>query len=155
MSFPLSLLSGPPHISIHVPHAVVMRQRLNQLLLGIGTVGIVFFSVIDPGTGARSVLTPVAPLAHLVAYFCLAAGVLVVLHDTRRGHAEAILAAAVFGLGMELVQGWLPYRTFGWDDVAVNAIGASLILLDHHLDAATWFIEQEDRFIERLARRWS
>lgn len=127
-----------------------MRQRINQLLLAVGMVAITALSVAEPPAGSSSGLSLLAPLAHLAAYFCIAAGLLVVFHDMEHGHFEAILIAAAFGAALELVQGALPYRSFGWTDIAVNTIGASGILLDHHVGAATWFIHTEDRLIERL-----
>jgi len=127
-----------------------MRQRINQILLGLGMLTITLLSLIDPAVSGGSSLSMYAPLTHLMAYFCVAAGLLVVFHDTPQSHLEAILAAAAFGFVLELVQGWLPWRYFGWGDILVNTLGASLILLDHHLDAATWFINREDALIERL-----
>ncbi|WP_414836807.1 VanZ family protein [Candidatus Nanohalococcus occultus] len=87
---------------------------------------------------------------HLAAYFGLGAAFLLYFHDTRRGHLEAVAAAGVFGLGIELVQSTIPYRSFSFEDIAVNFLGASIVLLDHRIGAVSKAIEVEDKILEEF-----
>lgn len=88
----------------------------------------------------------------MIAYFVLAGALLVNFHDTRKGHAEAVVAAGAIAISMEAVQIFLPYRSFSLMDFFVSLSGASLVLLDHHIDAVTWFVRAEDRVLERLLK---
>ena len=61
---------------------------------------------------------------HLVGYAVLAALMTRVTGRTRRGLFLAVVAAVAFGFGIELLQASIPWRTFAWRDVGVNAVGA-------------------------------
>lgn len=61
---------------------------------------------------------------HLVGYAVLAALVARTTGGTRRGVLAAVATAAAFGLGVELVQAPVPWRSFAWADAGVNAVGA-------------------------------
>lgn len=127
-----------------------MRRRVNQaVLLGVAAT-IVAGSVArfpgGPGGDAASLF----PVLHVAAYFALAAALLLVFHDTPRGHVEAVTVAVAFGVAMEGVQLVVPHRTFAVSDMAVNAAGASLVLLDHHVDAVHRVVAWEDRLLARL-----
>ncbi|WP_435075728.1 VanZ family protein [Halorubrum sp. HHNYT27] len=64
---------------------------------------------------------------HFVGYAVLAA-LLVRAAGSDRGQVITVAVAAVtataFGLGVEFVQAPIPWRSFSWGDVAVNAAGA-------------------------------
>jgi VanZ family protein len=124
-----------------------VRKKLN--LLGLATViSIVTYFSIRPLPGTSSGGASIIPL-HLIAYFVLAAAFLVNFHDTTRGHIEAVSAAFVFGLLLEMMQLNLPSRYFSFHDMGMNLLGASIILLDHRIGVVTELVEVEDRLIEK------
>lgn len=127
-----------------------MRARLNQALLGVVGVAILAGSVAPLAGAAGGSAGRLSPLLHLAAYFMLAAALLLVFHDTPRGHVEAVAVAVLFGVGMELVQSMLPYRTAAVGDVLVNAVGASVVLLDHRVGLVHRVVAWEDRLIDRV-----
>lgn len=60
-------------------------------------------------------------------------------HPRRRGVAVFCLAVG-FGMCIELLQGMLSYRYFGWGDMLANMLGAALVAL--------WFpIERQIRYV--------
>jgi len=61
---------------------------------------------------------------HLVGYAVLAALLVPVTREFRLGPLLAATVAVAFGFGIELVQAPIPWRSFAWGDVAVNAGGA-------------------------------
>lgn len=69
---------------------------------------------------------------HLVGYAALAVAVAVALPKHRepaRGihvGAVAVAVATLFGVGIELVQAPIPWRSFAVADAAVNAVGAAV-----------------------------
>ena len=87
------------------------------------------FDVGSLGTGGRSVIPIAFGLTdpfHVVGYAILAALVSRVTGRTYRGLLAAVVAATGFGFVIELVQAPIPWRTFAWRDVAINAVGAGL-----------------------------
>lgn len=71
-------------------------------------------------------------LVHLACYLVL--GTLAVLAQrSRRNGLVAAMAMVVFGIGIEIVQGQLPWRSFEWADIAANlagvVVGAGAVLL--------------------------
>ena len=63
---------------------------------------------------------------HVVGYAVFAALATRLTSRTTRGLLLAIVGAIAFGFGIELLQAQIPWRTFAWRDVAVNAVGASI-----------------------------
>lgn len=61
---------------------------------------------------------------HFVGYTLLAALLTRTTERTRRGPLVAVGVAIAFGFGIELVQSAIPWRSFAWGDVAVDAAGA-------------------------------
>jgi len=61
---------------------------------------------------------------HFVGYAVLAALATRLTGRTPYGLLVAVAAAVAFGFGIELVQARIPWRTFAWRDVGVNAAGA-------------------------------
>ncbi|GAB6880548.1 hypothetical protein JCM17823_28220 [Halorubrum gandharaense] len=61
---------------------------------------------------------------HLVGYAVLGALITLAAGTDRRGLVVAVTLATGFGFGVELAQATIPWRTFAWSDVAVNAVGA-------------------------------
>lgn len=125
-----------------------MREKFNLLLLAAVASTITYFSVVSieasgaPG-GTFSFL-------HLSAYFGLAAAFLLKFHDTDRGHLEAFLAAGMFGLAIEIIQYGIPYRAFTLQDVGINFLGASVVLLDQRVKLVTEIVAMEDRVLEAV-----
>ena len=123
-----------------------MRENLNRLGL-LGLIAVITYGSLASG---KSPVSAGGLPIHFAAYFVLAAAFFVNFHDTRKGHIESILAAGLIALGIEILQLFLPYRTFSVTDFAVSFAGASVITLDHHLGLVTRFISFEDRIIEQL-----
>lgn len=130
-----------------------MRQRVN-LVLVLAIAGVIaYFSVRPlPAASYSAGGLNIALLYHAFAYFALAGALLLYVHDTMKGHAEAVAAAVLFGAGLELVQGQLPGRYFAITDMLVNTAGASLVLLDHRVAAVSWIVEKEDALLEQVIR---
>jgi len=61
---------------------------------------------------------------HLVGYAVLAALIVPATRGRRFGPLLAAAGAVAFGLGIELIQAPIPWRSFAWGDAAVNAVGA-------------------------------
>lgn len=125
-----------------------MREKLNLGLAAAAFATVAYMSFRSstgaPPAGGQGFRL----LLHGFAYFGLAAASLLYFHDTDRGVVEAFVAAVAFGTAIELLQGQVPYRYFSWADIAANTAGASLVLLDHRVEAVTAAIELEDRAIE-------
>lgn len=81
----------------------------------------------DPSGGAWLVPTlgvgPTGPF-HFVGYAVLVTMTSRSTGRHRRGLVRAATIAIGFGFGIELLQATIPWRTFAWNDVAVNAAGA-------------------------------
>ncbi|WP_418285313.1 VanZ family protein [Halorubrum sp. DTA46] len=63
---------------------------------------------------------------HLVGYAVLAALLAGATQRRRFGILLAVLVAVAVGFGIELVQSTVPWRSFAWRDVGINAIGATI-----------------------------
>ena len=61
---------------------------------------------------------------HFVGYAVLAALATQLTGRALSGLFLAVVGAVVFGFGIELLQTQIPWRTFAWRDVGVNAVGA-------------------------------
>lgn len=122
-----------------------MRERINQIGL-ITVIAVIGYGSLTAGTPVSAGGLPI----HFLAYFVLASAFLVNFHDTKKGHLEAMIASGVIALGLEVIQSFLAFRTFSLIDFAVSFAGASLITLDHHIGAVTWFVELEDRLLEEF-----
>lgn len=129
-----------------------MRQKLNLVGIGAITTFITYKSTTKLTAAPGQDIGLSMLMLHGIAYFGLAAALLVYLHDTERGHLEAILIAAVAGLGIELIQMQLPYRFFSVTDILANTAGASLILLDYNAIVTSRIVRFEDRVLESSAR---
>ncbi|MEZ3165481.1 VanZ family protein [Halorubrum sp. RMP-47] len=88
-----------------------------------------------PGTG-RGML-PIIPAwialtapFHLIGYAALAVLTVRAVAGRERATVGAtavgVAAATAFGFGVELVQAPIPWRSFAWSDVAINAVGATV-----------------------------
>ncbi|WP_206731775.1 hypothetical protein [Halorubrum amylolyticum] len=104
-----------------------------SLLLGASLIPVSWIAPAD-GSGSGSAGTVGAlPLDigftdpfHLVGYAVLALLASRAIGRGRRGLLLAAGAAVAFGFGIELLQAPIPWRSFGWDDAAVNAVGAAV-----------------------------
>jgi hypothetical protein len=83
---------------------------------GGGLLGAVV-AALPPGVGLT------APF-HFVGYAVVAALLVPVAPRGRQGIALAVTGAVALGFGIELVQAPIPWRSFAWRDVGVNAAGA-------------------------------
>lgn len=128
-----------------------MRNKLNLALVAAVTFTITYYSISRPVAGPVSGGSSL--LLHGLAYFGLAAALLVYFHDTEVGHIEAIAFAVIIGFSIEIVQYFLPYRHFSVIDGLTNLFGASLVMLDHRIDAVTHIISFEDRLVETVESR--
>ena len=88
---------------------------------------ILYVSTLDPGEGPPTTLFGVETTVylHFVAYGGLAGAVgYALLAAGPRTLLAAAAVATLYGAGVEVVQGALPYRTMSGFDVVVNAAGA-------------------------------
>jgi hypothetical protein len=76
------------------------------------------------GTGAGALEIGLTDPFHLVGYAVLTVLASRALGRGRRGLLLAAAASVTFGLGIELVQAPIPWRSFAWRDAAVNGVGA-------------------------------
>ena len=71
-------------------------------------------------------------LVHLACYLMLGALAVLAQRDPRNSLVAAF-AMVVFGIGIEIVQGQLPWRSFEWADIGANltgvVVGAGAVLL--------------------------
>ncbi|MFB6191620.1 MAG: VanZ family protein [Candidatus Nanohaloarchaea archaeon] len=130
-----------------------MKRRLN-LAAALGTAATIsylslapIFSSGPPGTGLGFSLFT---LGHFAAYLALAfsTGLYLRGRGTRNSTLLAVAAAVAFGASLEVMQGQLPYRFFGYDDMVYNLTGASLLLLDRSGRLQDFVLETESRVLE-------
>ncbi|MFW5963650.1 MAG: VanZ family protein [Natronomonas sp.] len=97
---------------------------------------ILYASVLNPGEGTPETLfgVGVTVYLHVVAYagFAGAVGYALLAAD-RRALFLAATASVLYGAGVEVVQGFLAYRTMSAFDALVNAGGATV-------GAALWWL---------------
>ncbi len=126
-----------------------MRSRINAGLVLL-TAAVITYLSLKPALPAQDAVGEgTFQFGHFLLYFLLAGALLLHFHDTPRGHIEAVLAAGTFGVLIELAQLAVPVRTFSAADIAVNFLGAAVVLLDHRARVVTYLIEKEDALIER------
>ena len=107
---------------------------------------VVYFSLITaPPRPPAAIETPFWDKhLHFVAYFGVALTLAyATAHYRDRPYRRAAVVfggAIAFGAGIELFQGALPHRYFGWGDLLANCLGAALVAL--------WFpIERRVRYV--------
>jgi hypothetical protein len=127
-----------------------VRQKINYLLVGVVTAAITYYSVYPPpagvgGGGSNYVL-------HVVAYFGLAAALLTHFHSTKHGIIESVALSSLAGIGIELIQYNLAFRTFSLMDIAANTAGAALIIFDYRGFAVNKAVELEDQALKQVCR---
>ena len=96
-----------------------------MLFLGIWFLMILVVSVL-PVSGPQSDL-PIDKLAHFVMYGLTSIFLFRYLASKKTGRGvfyKAVFLAALYGAAMEVVQHFLPYRSFSFGDIAANTIGA-------------------------------
>ena len=125
-----------------------MREKLNLAAVGIVCATITYFSVYQSFslvgyTGSSYIL-------HGLAYFGLAAVLLMHFHPTKHGIMESIILASAAGIGIELIQSALSYRTFSFLDIMVNTFGASLVVFDYHGFAVDKIVALEDKALDQI-----
>ena len=96
-------------------------QRLLGLTLTIAVAVTVTWLMLAPVKSGPPGLPHLDKLAHFLAFFGITLPAAAVLP---RKDVVIVLAAALFGLGIELVQPSFG-RFFEWGDVAANALGAT------------------------------
>jgi len=106
---------------------------------------IVHFSLITVPPGPPEPTSFWDKQLHFVAYaaFTVALAYATVDHkdDPRRPAVLVVGVALLFGALIELCQGQLAYRSFGWGDLLANALGAAL--------GALWLVvERWVRYVE-------
>lgn len=131
-----------------------MRQKINLsivILMGviIGYLSLTSNPPIDESVASNS-LIPLSILGHFFMYFLLAGSLLTYFHDTTKGHIEAFLVAITFGVLMESLQIYQPDRFFSFKDIFVNCLGASIVFLDHRINAVEKIISLENTLISKI-----
>jgi VanZ family protein len=101
-------------------------------ILGIWFFTVLVLSVI-PVSGPEIDL-PLDKIVHFVLYGLTS--ILLFRHfirktDSRSAFYKAIALASIYGAAMEVVQYFLPYRSFSLGDMAANAAGAFLACLTY------------------------
>lgn len=127
-----------------------MQRRLNLALVLVIAALITYYSTRPLPAGLYASGVDFTLFYHGTAYFLLAGALLLYFHDTTTGHVEAVLFAAAFGAILELIQYGLPTRFFSFADMAINTLGASLILLDHRARIVSQIIAWEDTLLETI-----
>ncbi|MFB6100662.1 MAG: VanZ family protein [Candidatus Nanohalobium sp.] len=127
-----------------------MRKKLNLLGLIAVSAFIAYKSLAPVPAGKPA--TGFVPL-HFLAYAVLGGAFLINLHDRDRMYLEAFAAAFFFGFGIELIQGTLSYRFFGWNDVLMNFLGASVVLLDRPVNLIDHVVSFQDFVVDTAAEK--
>jgi len=117
---------------VTVPNAADRRRSAGPSAPSVVALCILVASLIPvPSAGTVAVTAGALPAGidlttpfHLVGYAVLAALVARTTGGTRRGFLAAVATVAAFGLGVELAQAPVPWRSFAWADAGINAIGA-------------------------------
>jgi VanZ family protein len=103
----------------------VDRKKLGWLVVGSAALGVIAASLVSP-----SVLSmPVAvsdKLYHAVAYFVLTLVALYIFDDEQP--LFVAVGVVVLGAGVEVAQGFVPYRTVSLLDAVANAVGVAIAL---------------------------
>jgi VanZ family protein len=92
---------------------------------------IVLVLSVIPASGPKTDL-PADKIAHFVLYgfsAILLFRYLIRKTDSRSAFYKAVAFATIYGAAMEVVQYFLPYRSFSLGDMAANAAGAFLACL--------------------------
>ncbi|AZH24890.1 VanZ family protein [Haloplanus aerogenes] len=120
---------------VHLP--LVPRSIRWLLVIAVLAAILVFSIVRPPGTG-RLVTGPfgVLPLStwlHAIGYAGLALVLAYALQSSPRPNWQLLCLvfgfATAYGVGMELIQSTLAYRTFDPADILVNAVAAALTVV--------------------------
>lgn len=122
-------------------HGLPVPKAARYGLVAGCAAAILYASVLDPTAGVPGDGVPGVPTGaggtahvHVLAYAVLTA---LLAHARLAADRRMLLVAAVlatlYGAGIELLQGRLPYRTMAVSDVVLNAIGAAV-------GAAGWWV---------------
>lgn len=91
---------------------------------------------------------------HFLAYFGVALTLAYATAHVRerpfRRVAIVFGGAIAFGVAIELLQGVLPYRYFGWGDLLANGLGAALVALWFPIERQVQYVRPR-RLVESLA----
>ena len=105
-----------------------VRQKKMKLLLW-WIFGVALLALLIGALAPRGALPggiPLEPPAkHFVAYCCVGLLLTLALRSRLRSGLAAVLFLSALGLGVEILQLWIPGRSFLWLDVAVNVAGAA------------------------------
>jgi len=125
-----------------------MRDYLNISIV-ISILAIISYLSLSPISTPNTGL-PVSYIAHFGMYFSLAGALLVYFHEKNHAHLDAVILAGMTGLFLELVQSQIGYRTFSFSDIAINFIGAGLILVEQRVPVVHQVVILEDNFLEKI-----
>ncbi|MFC7204596.1 VanZ family protein [Haloferax namakaokahaiae] len=112
-----------------------LKQRPRRTLAVVGYALAVFVaSVVNPPGGGQEMATTgpfglvgVDKWLHAIGYTVLSVGLASALDArTRRLLLASAAGAVIYGAGIEVVQGFLPYRSLSIADFGANALGAAL-----------------------------
>ena len=106
--------------------------KLKFAFLIIWTILILYYSIrftIPPTGESGSFRLP--GIEHISAYFIFAILLFLVLKEYKIRHlfVASILITFMYGLGIEIIQIFIPWRNFSISDSLFNLIGSSLIIL--------------------------
>jgi len=106
------------------------RDRTARLRVLVFALVVFIASIVPiPGSSGGATMLPLGlgltdPF-HLIGYGILAWLFVDLTGSDGRGVVLAAALSTGFGFGIELAQAVVPWRTFAWDDVLLNALGAS------------------------------
>ena len=105
----------------------------------LAVAGIILYYSIQAGPGTQTFQTgplglfPYSDWLHFLAYACLAVMLAYALHDSRLPDWQVfvlvVVCAVGYGVTIELMQSRLPSRTFAFEDMGVNAVGAAVAIV--------------------------
>lgn len=99
------------------------RKKLGWLVGGAAALGVVFASLVSPSFLSMPVAVS-DKLYHAVAYFVLTLVALYIFDDEQP--LVVAVGVVVLGAGVEVAQGFVPYRTMSLLDAVANVVGVAV-----------------------------
>ena len=105
----------------------MFKPRLAKYLFWLSVLAILLISI-KPGASSQ-LITGLDKFAHFISFFAITF-LLLSAYRFNKPYLTSIILLAAFGLAIELVQYYLPYRIFSWVDFIADLIGilAGLVL---------------------------
>ncbi len=107
------------------------QKRILLKSVFIGYCAAIIFLSVYPVPAPRTPEVPLDKIMHAVAYFILGALAAAVFQTMGRSgvRIRAFVFTLGFGITIECIQYFLPFRSFDWIDMACNVAGSALGIL--------------------------